>query len=110
MFLKPFSVNDDKTVVLAVRNRNDLLMKVVPFFERYPLHTAKRRDFQIFSETVRAMTRGEHLSPRGFRKIVKTAFTMNAHGSQRKYAPEEILQALESSETIRLGRHNGDKT
>src|SRR5918999_1246110 len=33
----------DKTLVLVVRNRNDLLEKVIPFFERQPLLSSKRR-------------------------------------------------------------------
>lgn len=92
---------DDRTVVLAVRDRSDLLTKVIPFFERYPLHTAKRGDFRTFADIVRAMARGGHLTPRGFRSIVEKAFTMNAHGSLRKFTPALILQTLESSETIR---------
>lgn len=101
---------DDRTVVLAVRDRNDLLTKVIPFFERYPLHTAKRNDFRTFADIVHMMVRGEHLMPSGFRRIVRAAFTMNAHGSLRKYTPVMILQTLESSETIRLVPQEAGKT
>lgn len=79
-------------------------------FRQYPLHTTKRNDFCIFANVVRAMVRGEHLAPSGFRRIVLAAFDMNAHGSLRKYTPKMILHALESSETIRWGRQVGDKT
>lgn len=93
----------DHTIVLAVRNREDLLNKVIPFFEQNQLHTEKRHDFEKFRVIVKAMAKGEHLSKHGFEQIVKIAFTMNAHGSNRKYSVSEIIKkTLESSETIRL--------
>lgn len=102
--------SNDHTVVLAVRDRNDLLTKVIPFFERYHLHTAKRQDFLMFARIVKAMARREHLTQKGFHAIVYDAFTMNAHGSQRKYSPAQILKnVLESSETIRSAPERAEK-
>ena len=93
----------DHTVVLAVRKRDDLLNKIIPFFERNRLHTEKRYDFEKFRFIVKAMANSEHLSKNGFEKIVNIAFTMNAHGSNRKYSVEQIIKnTLESSETIWL--------
>ena len=92
---------NDRTHVLVVRNRFDLSMKVIPFFDRYPLHTVKKNDFQIFKQVVEMMTKEVHLSTDGFEKIVGLAYSMNAGGNRRKIPQETILGSLKSSETIR---------
>ena len=91
----------DKTFVYVVRNRQDLLQKVIPFFETYQLHTEKWKDFQKFSSVVKMMEQNEHLSKSGFSKIVQIAYSMNADGRYRKVGKKEILTSLKSSETIR---------
>lgn len=91
----------DKTFVYVVRNRQDLLEKVIPFFETHRLHTEKRKDFEKFCSVVQMMERNEHLSKEGFSKIVQIAYSMNAHGRYRKVEIQKILTSLKSSETIR---------
>lgn len=91
----------DKTFVYVVRNREDLLRKVLPFFERFPLRTAKRKDFDSFRTILYMMERNEHLEIEGFKKIVGLAFCMNANGTYRKRKKEDILATLTSSETVR---------
>ena len=91
----------DQTLVLVVRNRHDLLTKVMPFFERYPLLTEKRNDFATFSVIVEMMNRGEHLKRSGFEQIVHLAYSMNAKGARRRVPKRDILRSLESSETTR---------
>jgi hypothetical protein len=92
---------NDRTHVLVVRNRQDLSMKVIPFFERYSLHTEKKNDFRMFKQVVAMMNEGSHLATDGFKKIVGLAYAMNANGNRRKIAQETILATLKSSETIR---------
>lgn len=92
---------DDHTYVLVVRNRKDLLNQVIPFFERYPLHTQKKNDLAIFQKVVKLMDQQAHLTPDGFTKIVHLAYSMNASGYRRRAPKTEILQTLKSSETIR---------
>ena len=91
----------DKTFVYVVRNRQDLLKKVIPFFETYRLHTEKWKDFQKFRAVVKLMEQNEHLYKEGFSEIVQIAYSMNAHGMYRKVGIEKILTSLKSSETIR---------
>ena len=91
----------DKTLVYVVRDRQDLLTKVIPFFERSPLRTEKRKDFEAFKRVVQMMADDRHLMPEGFEEIVKVAFSMNAGGRYRKRSAETILQGLASSEPIR---------
>ena len=91
----------DKTLVYVVRDRNDLLRKIIPFFERYPLQTEKQKDFETFRIIVQRMESDEHLTLEGFEDIVRLAFSMNAKGRYRKRKMEEILASPISSETIR---------
>ena len=91
----------DKTQVYVVRDRNDLLRKIIPFFERYPLQTEKQKDFETFREIVQKMDSNEHLTLEGFEEIVRLAYSMNANGQYRKRKAEKILANPISSETIR---------
>lgn len=60
----------------VVRNRGDLL-KIISFFEEYPLLSAKKKDFQIFAKIVRMMTKGKHLQEKGLAKIRLMVREMN---------------------------------
>ena len=41
----------------VVRSRADLIRSVIPFFERHPILSEKRLEFETFAEIVRAMER-----------------------------------------------------
>ncbi len=73
----------DKTLVFIVRNRNQLLTRVIPFFERQPLLSSKQKDFETFASIVKAMARGEHLTEEGFLALKAFALTMNGGGKYR---------------------------
>lgn len=92
----------DQTMVLVVRNRQDLIERVVPFFKRFPLRSSKRREFRVFARTVEAMRRNEHLEKRGMTQILRWAFAMNS-GKYRRARLQDFLDVLESSETVRRG-------
>ena len=91
----------DKTLVYVVRDRIDLLTKVIPFFDRFQLRTEKRKDCETFSKIVQMMDCNRHLEAEGFKEIINLAFSMNAGGRYRKRDPQIILNSLISSETIR---------
>src|SRR5262249_4116791 len=57
---------------------------VIPFFERVPLISSKRADFEKFAEIVRAMAGGRHLAPAGFRDLLELALSMNGNGRFRR--------------------------
>ncbi len=92
---------NDKTCVFVVRNRKDLLLKVIPFFERHPMLSPKNEDFMKFSEIVKAMEKSKHLSKDGLTTLIRLAFSMNGNGKYRRFDISEIERGLESSETIR---------
>jgi hypothetical protein len=74
----------DSSLVYVVRNRSDLLEKVIPFFESHPILSEKRLEFETFAQIVRAMARGEHLSEKGFKRLLAKALRMNGNGKYRR--------------------------
>lgn len=54
-----------------VRKLSDLSNTIIPFFNRYPLKTAKHRDFMAFAFVVEMMTKRQHLSASGLQQILK---------------------------------------
>jgi hypothetical protein len=61
----------------CVRSVNDLRTKVIPFFEKYPLQTAKSQDFLVFCEVLILIENKIHLSLEGIEKIRALAATSN---------------------------------
>ncbi len=90
----------------SIDSRRNLIEKVIPFFDRYPL-IVKESTYKIFKEIVLALEKKEHFTEEGFKKIVTLAYSMNQQGKGRKYTKEYIFSTLksnytqESSETIR---------
>ena len=92
---------NDRTNVYVVRNHHDLLEKVVPFFRTYELVSSKNEDFKKFAGIIEMMDQGSHLSREGLKNIFRIAFSMNNNGHYRKWRLNDIINALDSSETIR---------
>jgi hypothetical protein len=69
-----------------VAGRSDLTERIIPFFRRYPLRTAKQGDFEKFATCVELMETGRHVTPLGILEIIRIAETMN----RRKPRPELI--------------------
>lgn len=90
----------------SIDSRRNLIEKVIPFFDKYPL-IVKKSTYQTFKSILMAMENKEHLQIEGFKKIVNLAYSMNQQGKGRKYTKEFIFSTLptnniqESSETIR---------
>ena len=72
----------------CVQRIGDLRGSIVPFFEQYPLRTAKVQSFRKFAEIVELMGDGRHLTVPGLMQIAGIAETMN----HRK--PSEVLRIL----------------
>ena len=90
--------SNDTSMVFVVRNREDLLTRVIPFFEQQPLISSKRREFDTFARIVRAMRDGIHLTLEGFDSLATEALSMNGGGKYRKLT--RAAWHTESSETI----------
>ena len=95
----------DQALVYVVRRREDLLQRVIPFFEASPLLSPKQTEFEKFAGIVRAMALGDHRTPGGFMKLLEIAVSMNGNGRFRKNRWVELLGGQpESSETVRQTR------
>jgi hypothetical protein len=77
------------------RRLGDLLEHVIPHFERYPLVSGERYDFERFASVCRLMAAGAHLRHDGLREIVELARGMNPSG-RRRYAAEAVLASITS--------------
>lgn len=76
----------------VVRRREDLLTRIVPFFEDNPLITAKQNDFELFCLVLTMMNDHRHLTREGMSEIASITQRMNRKQRSR---------FLESSEAIR---------
>ncbi len=83
----------DRTLKWETRRLEDILDRVIPHFERYPLLSGKRYDCDRFASVCRLMAEGAHLRRDGLSEIVELAREMNPSG-RRRYAAEAVLAAL----------------
>ena len=83
----------DKTVKFEIRNHRDLITKVIPHFEQFPLLSQKQKDFELFKEICKIIDKNKHLVKGGFAQILNLAYQMNGSG-KRKRTKEEIIQFL----------------
>ena len=86
----------DRTLKWETRRLDDdLVERVVPHFERYPLLSGKRFDFERFAAICRLAAVGAHRSRAGLAEIVELARGMNPSG-RRRYDAEAILASSAS--------------
>jgi hypothetical protein len=76
--------------VTAIR---DLVGRVFPFFERYPLRGSKEHDLHRFREITALIQLGRHLSPDGFEEILRMRAPMN-RGGKRRRSDEQLIADL----------------
>ena len=81
--------------VYCVDSIRDLLGKVIPFFDKYPLVGEKYDNFLLFKEIVIRISLKEHLNSSGLIGLAKIAFKMNRLGKYRHNSLEDIINSLE---------------
>jgi hypothetical protein len=101
-YIKPNSKRD-RALVFVVRDRRALLDRVIPFFERSPLLSAKQAEFEKFASVVRRMALGHHLTPRGFGELLEVALSMNEGGRFRKIRWKELV-AVQNPQRLYAGQ------
>jgi hypothetical protein len=99
----------DNTLKWETRRLEDLLGRVIPHFQRYPLLSAKRADFDRFAAVCQIMAARGHRTRPGLIEIVELASEMNPSGT-RRYRPEEVLAKLRQGEGIVCASGNGGIT
>ena len=72
---------------------NDLVVKVLPHFEQYPLLSGKQNDVDLLATVCRMMIDKHHLRGAGLLEITELANRMNPSGS-RRYSVTEIKASV----------------
>ena len=86
----------DGVFYYEVNNFTAILEKVIPFFKRLNVLSAKKkRDFSKFQQIARIMKDGRHLSPEGIEEILEIRDEMN-DGGKRRYSEKEIRKRFEN--------------
>jgi hypothetical protein len=75
-----------------VRSARDLVDAIVPHFEAYPLHGAKRRAFDGFAQVCAMIGQGDHRRSDGMQRIVRIAYEMNL--GRRRHSASTLLRTL----------------
>ena len=83
----------DKTVKYEVRDHRDLVNKIIPHFEQYPLLSVKQSDFELFKQICWFVDKKAHLNREGFLHVVDLAYQMNPSGKRRRQK-EDIARLL----------------
>ena len=83
----------DGVYYFEVTTVRELVGRIFPFFERYPLRGAKRHDLERFERIAALIQTGRHLSPQGFEEILQVRAPMN-RGGKRRRSDDELVAAL----------------
>ena len=83
----------DRTYKYEVRSVKDLVKKIVPNFEAYPLQGSKAEDFERFARICKMVHANLHLNAQYLREIIDIAYGMNPSG-KRKYSRKDLLREL----------------
>ena len=67
----------NNAVIFAVQSIKDLATVIIPHFEKYPLISQKRVDFELFKQVVVIMINKQHLSLSGLQEVVNIRASMN---------------------------------
>jgi hypothetical protein len=70
--------NHGTRLCYRVRGHDNLLHRILPFFEKHQLKTRKRVDFAKFRKVILLMEKKEHLTSDGLEKIRQIKTTMNS--------------------------------
>jgi LAGLIDADG endonuclease len=83
----------DRTFKYEARAIGDLLQRILPHFERFPLRGAKARSCAGFVLVCRMIEQGGHLQRKGLREIVDIAYEMNL--GRRRHDRATLLRVLD---------------
>ena len=96
----------DQTLKWETRRLEDILESVIPHFERWPLMSGKRHDFDRFASVCQLMAAGEHRRREGLIEIVELVRDMNPSG-KRRYDAAAILGTLQGEEIVCASGNGG---
>ena len=93
----------DGVVYFEVTRPDDLVERVLPFFERFPLRGSKSNDLAVFIQITACVQLGDHYRQPVSDGSSSFAVPMNRGGKGRRTDQEiyRLLEEWESSEAIR---------
>ncbi len=87
------TVTRHDSILLLVRNLDDLNRIIIPFFDRHGLRGRKRENYELWKQAVRLVECGEHLTPDGLEKIAAIRAELNRYHGQDE--PDESATGSE---------------
>jgi hypothetical protein len=84
----------DRTYKYESRSIADLVLKIIPHFEKYALHGSKQNDFVRFADICRSVNVARHLNGDCLRGIIDSAFEMNPSGKRVRHK-RDLLRVLD---------------
>jgi hypothetical protein len=83
----------DRTFKFEVRSTGELVSRVLPHFERYPLRGCKAKGCAGLRHVCRMIEQGDHLQRNGMREIIDVAHGMNV--GKRRHSRDKLLRVLD---------------
>jgi len=83
----------DQNFKYEVRSIEDLMTIIIPHFEKYPLQTSKKNDFDSFKEVCQLIYSNHHLNHDGMKKIIELSAKINQSGNKR-YTRDDLLKRI----------------
>ena len=74
---KIYIANKDNSVTYSVDSLTDLIEKIIPHFDRYPLISQKRADYILFKSAIKIIASKDHLNHKGLEKILSIKSSLN---------------------------------
>ena len=78
-------ITGSDTVSYRVETLDGLINNIIPHLDKYPLHTQKRADYELFKRVVILTGKKQHLTSKGLQEIINIKASMN------KGVSEELL-------------------
>jgi hypothetical protein len=75
----------------TVSSLDQIITKIIPHFDKYPLKTQKYSDYILFKKVVMMMEKKEHLTKEGLQKII------NIRASVNKGLTSSLIEAFPNS-------------
>jgi hypothetical protein len=88
---KPGNVD---VLVYAITSRRSISERVIPFFDRYMIYSARRADILRYKEALQLFEQGLHRTREGLVHIVRLAYAMNHDGKQRHRPLQDVIDRI----------------
>ena len=67
----------NKSVILQITKNSNIVNTIILFFEKFPISGIKSLDFAYFKEVANMIKNKEHLTNKGYNKILEIKLNMN---------------------------------